>query len=123
MSKKKRIVIYVILGIVVWNSIFLVAYFFMNKHVKNTDYHTFVKDCYEYVKNDTDFISKYGMPIDFSYSKPQEIQKTKGKDGNIEPMITFYIEVDTGKTYSVKMVNVRNGDFFEFVYREIVESE
>lgn len=123
MSKKRRIVTYVILGIVVWISVCLVAYFFINRHIKKVECYAFVEDCYEYLETDTTFIDKYGAPVGFSYSECKEIQKSKNKDGNIELSVAFYVEVDTGKKYSIQMGMIFNDDSSDFFYSEVVECE
>lgn len=118
---KKKIILYIVLGIIAWNAILLPAYFLMNNHIKRVDYRGFANECYEYVKTDEKFALEYGSPVDFSYSDSQKIQKVKTDDGAVELVIDFYVKVESGETYYLKIASTYENEKIEYRYLEITK--
>lgn len=121
----KKYIIWIIVAIILFNVLCLTGYYFLNKHLDKVDYIGVMEDCVEYIENDTQFKEDYGTPINFIEYENKKIQKHKDDDSIIGLLISFYVEVDSGKVYLITMLVERSEDENAsiFSYFNITESD
>ncbi|MBP3332956.1 MAG: hypothetical protein J6M35_02815 [Clostridia bacterium] len=109
----------IIIIVVLW----VTGFYHINKRMDRSDYRGFMEDCIEHIENDTQFKEDYGTPINFIEHENKKIQKQKDGDSVIGLLVSFYVEVDSGKFYQVTMRTYKEADEWKIDYHEVKETK
>ena len=96
---KKRNIIFIVIGVVLLISLWLLGYTAMEKYETNLKMKAIYRDTVEYLNADPQFSSEYGKPVTIS-------DYSKGCVEYLEPkvcVIDCTVTVDSGKVYRLKI--------------------